>query len=60
MGDFDHLDICWERNMCCKQSRRLLEFAEDNFHVQVLDRPTRGKMLVDLVIKYTEEIIKGL
>lgn len=42
----------------CKQSKRLLPFFEDNFLVQVLNRPTRGKMLLDLVF-INAEIIGG-
>jgi len=59
MGDFNHPGICWENNMVtCKQSRRLLESIDDNFPVQVLDRPTRGEELLDLVLISTEEIVK--
>lgn len=33
---FNHLDVYWEGNTVgCKQSRRLLECAEDNFLDQV-------------------------
>lgn len=40
MEDFNHPDICWQDNMVsCKRSRRLLESINDNFLVQVLDRP---------------------
>ena len=42
----------------CKQSRRLLESVEDNFLVQVLDRPTRGEVLLSLVPASLEEIVK--
>ena len=58
MGVFSHSDILWENNMVgCKQSSRLLECVEDNFLVQVLDKPTRGKALLDLFTS-AEEIIK--
>ena len=34
MGDFSHLDICWNSSMeDGRQSRRFLESAEDNFLV---------------------------
>ncbi len=45
--------------MSYKQSRRLLEYINDNFLVQVLDRPTRGEVLLDLVLTSAEEIVKG-
>ena len=39
MGDFNHLDTCWENNMVsCKKSLRLLLLTDDNSLVQVLDR----------------------
>jgi len=59
MGNFNHSDICWEKNVAsCKQSRRCLEFTEDNCLFQVLDIPTRGKTLLDPVLTNAEEIIK--
>jgi len=51
MGDSNHSDVCWESNiMGYKQARRLLESTEDNSPVQVLDKPTRGEVLLDLVL----------
>jgi len=41
-----------------KQSRRLLESVEDNFLVQILDKMTRSKVLLDLVLTSAEEIIE--
>lgn len=42
----------------CKQSGRLLESTQDNFQVQVLDRPNRGKALLEQILINAEEIIK--
>ena len=42
----------------CKSSRRLVESIDDNFLVQVLDRPTRGEALLDLVLTDAEQTIK--
>lgn len=43
MGDFNHPDTCWDGGMAGgRQSRRFLEYVEDNFLVQVTDRPTQG------------------
>lgn len=57
MGDFNRLDICWENNTAgCKRSRRLLE---NNFLAQVLEKPTRGEVILDLVLASADELIKG-
>ena len=59
--DFNHPDIYWkDHTVSCKRSRRLLESIDDNFLVQVLDRPTRGEALLDLLLTNAEEIIKGV
>ena len=59
--DFSHSDICWkDHTASCKRSRRLLECTDDNFLVQVLDRPTRDEALLDLLLTNAEEIIKGV
>jgi len=58
--DFNHPDICWkDHTVSCKRSRRLVESIDDNFLVQVVDRPTRGEVLLDLLLTNAEEIIKG-
>ena len=59
MGNFNHLDICWENNMTtCKQPRRLLDSIDNNILVQLLGRSTRGEVLLDLLLTSVEEIIK--
>jgi len=59
VGDFSHLGFCWESCMVsCKQFRRLLVSIVDKFLVQVLDKPTRSKALLDLMLINEEEIIK--
>ena len=59
MGDFNHPDICWDSGMAGgRQSRRFLESVEDNFLVQVIDGPTRGEALLDLVLTNEEESIR--
>ena len=60
-GDFNHPDICWkDHTASCKRSRRLVESIDDNFLVQVVDRPTRGEALLDLLLTNAEEIIKDV
>jgi len=59
--DFNHPDICWkDHTVSCKRSRRLVESIDDNFLVQVVDRPTRGEVLLDLLLTNEEEIIKDV
>ena len=59
--DFNYSVIFWESNtVSCKQPRRLLESTEDSFLVQVLDRLTRGEVLLDLVLANAEEIIQAV
>ncbi|KAJ7415207.1 hypothetical protein BTVI_38929 [Pitangus sulphuratus] len=61
MGDFNHLDVCWESNTAgCKKSRKLLECINDNFLVQVLEKPNRGEALLNLVLTNADELTKGV
>ena len=61
MGDLNDSDICWENNMVgCKQSVTLLESIEGNFLVQVLDKITRGEVLLDLVLTNAMTSLKKL
>jgi len=58
MGNFNHLDVCWvSKTVHCMQFRRLLESVEDNFLIQVLDRPNREEALLDLVLTNADELI---
>lgn len=59
MGDFNDLDICWESNKVnWEESRRLLEFSEKTFLVQVLDKLIRGETSVHLVLTNADQVIK--
>ena len=51
LRDFNHPDIC------CRQSRRLLECTEDNFLSQVIDSPTRRDAILDLLLTRVNEFI---
>ncbi|KAK4831255.1 hypothetical protein QYF61_016725 [Mycteria americana] len=44
----------------CRQSRRLLEFIEDNFLTQVTDTPTRGEVILDLMVTNASELISDV
>ena len=41
-----------------RQSRTFLESVQDNFLVQVIDGPTRGEAILDLVLSNEEESIR--
>ena len=58
LGDFNHPDICWKSSTAsCRQCRRLLECIEDNFLSQVIDSPTTGDAILDLLVTNTSELI---
>nr|XP_048691935.1 uncharacterized protein LOC125630279 [Caretta caretta] len=58
MGDFNHPDICWESNTAVhRQSRKFLESVGDNFLVQMLKEPIRGRALLDLLLTNREELV---
>ncbi|KAK4806906.1 hypothetical protein QYF61_012627 [Mycteria americana] len=58
LGDFNHPDICWKSSTAsCRQSRRLLQCIEDNFLSQVIDSPTRGDAIPDLLATNASELI---
>ncbi|KAF1481499.1 hypothetical protein FQV18_0000386, partial [Eudyptula minor novaehollandiae] len=53
--DFNHPDTCWKSNTAsCRQSRRFLEYVEDNFLGQ---EPTRKGALLDMVFINKEELV---
>lgn len=50
-GDFNHPDSCWRDNTAGpKQSRRFLEWTDDNFLLQVTEEPTKRGALLDLIL----------
>ena len=50
MGDFNFSDICWKYNTAQrKQSKRFLECVVDCFLMQLVQEPTRGGALLDLL-----------
>jgi len=51
LGDFNHPYISSKSSVeSCRQSRRLLECIEDNFLSQVIDSPTRGGTILDVLV----------
>ncbi|GAB0204721.1 hypothetical protein GRJ2_002937700 [Grus japonensis] len=58
MGDFSHPDICWRDSTAGhKQSRRFLEYVDDNFLLQVIEEPTRRGAMLDLVLTNKEGLV---
>jgi len=58
LGHFKTPDICWKTSTTrCRQSRRLLECIEANFLRQVIDTPTTGHVILDLLVIYPSELI---
>ncbi|GAB0190824.1 ras GTPase-activating protein 1-like [Grus japonensis] len=61
LGDFNHPDICWKSStVSCRQSRKLLEYIEDNFLSQVTDSPIRGYVILDLMVTNASELMKDI
>lgn len=59
MGNFNHPIVCWENNaMGSKKYRKFQESVEDKFLVLVLDKPTRGEVLLDQEFTNEEELIQ--
>ncbi|GAB0204525.1 mitochondrial enolase superfamily member 1 [Grus japonensis] len=58
MGDFNHPDICWRDNAAeRKQSRKFLECVDDNFLLQVTEKPTRRGATLDLILTNKEGLV---
>ena len=61
MGDFNHPDTCWGDNTAGhKQSRRFLEYIDDNFLLQVIEEPTRRGAMPDLVLINKEGLVENV
>ncbi|KAJ7405602.1 hypothetical protein WISP_138627 [Willisornis vidua] len=58
VGHFNFPDVCWKYNTAeKKQSRRFLEYVEDNFLTQLINEPTRGGALLDLLFVNKEGLV---
>jgi len=56
--DSNHPSTCWKSSRASsRQSRRLLEHTEDNSSSQVTDSPTRGDVILDLMVTNAREFI---
>ncbi|CAM4574228.1 unnamed protein product [Lepidochelys olivacea] len=58
MGNFNPPDISWESTTAVhRQSRKFLENVGDNFLVQVLEEPTRGRAFLNLLLTNREDLV---
>lgn len=58
MGEFNLPDVFWKRNTAeRKQSRKFLECMEDNFLKQLVNKPTREGVLLDMLFLNTEGLV---
>jgi len=61
LWDFKHPNICWKSSMVgCRQSRILLEYIENNFLNQVIHSPTRGDVILDLLVTNASGLIHDI
>jgi len=61
MGNFNHPDICWRDNAAGhEESRRFLEYADDNFLLQVTEKPMRRAAMQDLVLISKEGLVRNV
>lgn len=61
LGGFNHPDTYWKSNTAnCKQSRRLLECTEDSFLAEVIENPSKGDTLLDLLLTNAEKLTRGI
>ena len=61
MRNYNQHDVSWKNNLRgCKQSRTLLHSVEYNFLVQVLDKPTRGDALLNLLLTNGNQFSKEI
>ncbi|PKU28282.1 glycerol kinase [Limosa lapponica baueri] len=60
LGDFNHPDTCWEGYTARHvQSRKFLQCIDYNFLTQVVEEPTRRRVLLDLVLTNKEGLVEG-
>ena len=58
MGDFNLPEINWQDHSFVEsKSGRLINFAEDNFLFQLVNEPTRGANILDLIFSNQEYLV---
>ncbi|PKU41722.1 rna-directed dna polymerase from mobile element jockey- hypothetical protein [Limosa lapponica baueri] len=60
LRDFTHPDICWRDNTAGhKKSRKFLECVDDNFLLQMTEKPKRKGTVLDLVLTNKEGLVRN-
>ena len=60
-GGLQPADIYWKSSMVsCRQSSRLLQCIEDNFLSKVINNPTRGDVILDLLVTNASRLIDDI
>uniref|UniRef100_K7EXP3 Endonuclease/exonuclease/phosphatase domain-containing protein n=1 Tax=Pelodiscus sinensis TaxID=13735 RepID=K7EXP3_PELSI len=60
-GDFNYPDICWENNTAGHRlSNKFLDCIGDNFLFQKVEKATRRKAVLDLILTNREELVENL
>ncbi len=58
MGDFNLRDVNWNTlETKCRTSQTFVDTLKDNLLHQLVDKPTRGSNIIDLVIKGNPDIV---
>jgi hypothetical protein len=60
MGDFNCAGINWENRSYDANGEKLFYFAEDNFLKQLVNEPTRGHNILDLILTNEENLITNI
>ena len=60
MGDFNYRDIHWPTLQTKGEGQELLDLLQDQFLYQIVDKPTRGKNILDLLISNELDMIHDL
>jgi len=61
VGDFNHPAISWEdHTVKYVQSRRFLQITDDNFLMQMVEKPMRTGALLDLVLMNKEGLVEDV
>ena len=60
LGDFNLSAVNWETMVGDACGNRFIESFQDNYLVQVVDKPTRGTKLLDLVLTNIEHCVRDM
>ncbi|KAG0418178.1 hypothetical protein EQH57_0786 [Dictyocoela roeselum] len=60
LGDFNIPDIDWETNECTATGQRLIYFADDKFMTQMVEPPTRGSNIIDILFSSSDSHVTNV